>query len=126
MPFKYEDLRARIVANTVLANDPEAFYKGTPCWWWIGARNASGYGKMSVRLKLKKKGEKHRRVKSRLAHRVSIEVFSGKRLHGRYGLHLCPPHPNRKLCCNPWHLRGGTATQNNRQTVAEGRHKQPN
>lgn len=124
MPFKYADLCERIIANTVLA--PDCFFNGSPCWWWVGARHGGAsdgrYGKFSMRLKLRKKGERHRRIKYRHAHRVSIEAFSTTKLGGRYGLHLCPPHPNRTLCCNPEHLRGGSPSANQKQRYLEALH----
>ena len=133
MPFKYEDMRARILANTVIA-PVETTFRGSPCWWWIGARAANGrYGKLSERSKkqvqryIKGVLKTARKNKHRLAHRVARAVFKGEVFRrGHYACHMCNPHPNRTLCCNPDHISPGTPRQNNRQTVAEGRHRLPN
>lgn len=120
MPKKYEDLRERIIANTVLA--PETLYNGTPCWLWIGARAGNGrYGKMSVRSTRVVRGK--RKVKHKLPHREVRKIFYGEIFRrGQYSRHVCDPHPNRTLCCNPDHVTQGTPKQNNRDTVREGRH----
>lgn len=116
----YADLAERIIANTVLG---DVFFEGTACWWWIGARAGNGrYGKISIRSTRRGKDGK-RKVKSKLVHRLVRQVFRGEVYkRGKYATHLCPPHPNRYLCCNPDHVWPGTPRQNNRQTVREGRH----
>ncbi|WP_175172401.1 HNH endonuclease [Achromobacter pestifer] len=107
----------RILANTMISD--ELTHNGTPCWLWIGARNASGYGKMSMRFK---KGPRKGKVKSALAHRVALVEMGGCRLNSKsVVMHLC----NNRLCCNPAHLKGGTQRKNVQQCVAEGRHFTP-
>lgn len=118
MPFKYPSLEARIIANTVLG---DALFEGTACWWWIGSTNGR-YGKIAIRSTRVKHGK--RKVKFKLVHRLVRQVFKGEMYkRGHYARHVCPPHPNRYLCCNPEHIRPGTPRQNNRDTVREGRHK---
>lgn len=117
MPFKYPDLAHRIVANTVMAID--SFYDGTPCWLWMGKRNASGYPVISLRWQ---RGPRKGQVRSALAHRISLVTFKRRRLTARsVAKHLC----NNPVCVNPDHLAGGSQRSNVRQCVAEGRHFTP-
>lgn len=119
MPFKYTNLQERILANTVSA--PNTWFNGSPCWWWIGATQGF-YAKMSVRS-TRVKNDK-RKIKSKLVHREVRKIFKGEVYRrGQYSRHLCPPHPNRMICCNYDHVAPGSPRQNNRQTVAEGRHR---
>ncbi|CAB3858555.1 hypothetical protein LMG26854_03346 [Achromobacter aegrifaciens] len=117
MASPYANLAERILANTMISD--ELSHNGTPCWLWIGARNASGYGKMNMRFK---KGPRKGKVKSALAHRVALVEMGGRRLNSKsVVMHLC----NNRLCCNPAHLLGGTQRKNVQQCVAEGRHYTP-
>lgn len=117
MASPYANLAERILANTMISD--ELSHNGTPCWLWIGARNASGYGKMNMRFK---KGPRKGKVKSALAHRVALVEMGGRRLNSKsVVMHLC----NNRLCCNPAHLQGGTQRKNVQQCVAEGRHYTP-
>lgn len=114
MPRKYEDLRARIIGNTILSE--ENFYDGTPCWEWIGAyttgRTGIRYGKLDVRTNGKRK--------TWGAHRLSLKEFRGRRMTRDVVVrHLC----NNTICVNPMHLVGGTQTSNMRQMVRQGRHR---
>lgn len=120
MPFRYASLQERIIANSVIA--PETDFEGTPCWWWIGSTNGR-YGKITIRSSRRdKKGR--RKNKHKLVHRLVRTVFKNQFYRrGQIARHMCPPHPNRYLCCNPAHIWPGTTRQNNQQTVAEGRHK---
>lgn len=89
---------------------PETFWdnvkRGEPaeCWPWTRAHNGRGYG----RLRFKGKYE--------AAHRVAFELAAGRRpeLHV---LHSC----DNPKCCNPAHLREGTALDNSRDMVERGR-----
>lgn len=116
---KYSCLEERIIANTVTR--PENYHRGSYCWNWIGAvvvnRSGMKYGKMNFRFK---KGPRKGKIKTMLAHRVSLTVFRGVRLSIRTKvLHLC----NNSLCCNPMHLEGGSQKRNIQQAVKAGRHK---
>lgn len=117
VPAPYASLEERIIANTVISED--SYYDGTPCWLWTGARNSSGYGKLNLRWQ---RGPRKGKVRSALAHRIALIVFTGRRLTTKsVVLHLC----NNRLCCNPAHLQGGTQKKNVQQCVAEGRHFTP-
>jgi hypothetical protein len=105
---KYACLGERIIANSVLA---DVFFEGTACWWWIGATNGR-YGKITIRSSRVVNGK--RKIKSKLVHRLVRIVFKGEIYRrGNYARHVCPPHPNRYLCCNPDHIWPGTPRQNN-------------
>lgn len=69
----------------------------TGCWEWLGALNTRGYGVIRYKGGLV------------LAHRLSLRLALGRSLkRGKLVLHECH---NRK-CCNPDHLREGTASRN--------------
>lgn len=110
------DVAERMLALSVI--DFEIWFEGTPCWIWIGATNGT-YGKIDVHWR---SGPRKGKRRTALAHRLSLEVFKGRRLSTRsVAKHLC----NTPLCINPDHLRGGTQSSNIRQCVAEGRHYTP-
>lgn len=129
MPRSYESIQERIIAMSVIV--PNTLFNGSPCWMWMGARSGNGrYGKVNVRSKRlgerRRKGKwvNVRKVKSKLAHRMSREAFKNEVFRrGNYGRHLCPPSDHRTLCCNPDHTSQGSPRQNNRDTVREGRHR---
>jgi hypothetical protein len=121
MPFKYPSMEDRIIANSVLSD--ECAYGGSWCWDWVGKRVTSRlrgglwYGVLNVRFQ---RGPRKGRVKSMLAHRVSLNTFKGARLTTRMvGRHLC----NNTLCVNPEHLTTGSQRQNNCDTVQAGHHR---
>jgi hypothetical protein len=118
MPFRYDSMEERIIANTVLAID--SFYDGTPCWLWTGAtvtnRSGKRYPKIMVRFK---RGPRKGLLRTWLAHRLVLVVFKKRQMSKRTrSLHLC----NNTICVNPNHLVGGTQRKNVRQCVREGRH----
>lgn len=114
MARRYDSLEARLIANSYLTDEPECRHGGTPCWIWLGAVNAAGYPQINLRV--------DGRVRRVLAHRLSLEVFRGKRARrDRVAKHLC----NVKRCVNPMHLEFGTQSTNIRQCVKEGRHFTP-
>jgi hypothetical protein len=121
MPFKYDSLAERLIANSVISQD--SFYDGEACWIWVGAvtvnRNGQSYGKLDVRIK---RGPRKGQRKTWLAHRLALVVFKHRVMTRRMvGKHLC----NNTLCINPAHLVGGTQRSNVRQCVREGRHYTP-
>ena len=114
MAQRYPTLCDRIIANSVLAQD--SFYAGTPCWLWTGKtyvnRTGMEYGRINIHA-----GGKHVTAK---VHRVVVVAFTGRTLtKDQVVQHLC----NNTICCNPAHLQGGTQTENMRQMVRDGRHR---
>lgn len=122
MPRRYASMADRLIANSVLGEEPT--YADQPCWIWTGQtyRNRSGmlYGRMSVRVR---RGPRKGKVAKVAAHRMSLQTFhAGKRVTPRtVVMHLC----NNSLCINPAHLTGGTQIKNVRQCVRDGRHRTP-
>lgn len=78
------------------------------CWLWTAATEEKGYGKFKVAGKMCQ------------AHRVAVMLVTGQWPRSdRMILHSC----DTPGCCNPAHLREGTALENNRETVMRGRHR---
>ena len=77
------------------------------CWPWTGTTNRAGYGALW--------DPAQRRTV--LAHRRAWELANGAIPYGAYILHSCDNPP----CCNPAHLRPGTAKDNARDVVERGR-----
>lgn len=116
---RYSSLGERIKANSVLSETNFLDSDGSPCWDWIGWIDVNGYPRISIRWK---SGPRRGMVRSAKAHRVSIEVFTGRKMRKGYvGKHKC----NNKRCVNPKHLTSGTQGSNIRQCVREGRHQTP-
>jgi hypothetical protein len=110
---RYADLRDRIIANTVMSDD---LFDGEPCWLWMGARNARGYGIVTMRVK------GVRNPKRRLVHRLAIMLWHGLEWHQiDNAMHLC----NVKQCCNPKHLSNGTNSENQLYYHASKRRREP-
>lgn len=63
------------------------------CWNWKGATSSAGYGLIGERG---------------YAHRVSLELATGRKLGGSYVDHIC----HNPACVNPEHLRAVTQKQN--------------
>ena len=83
------------------------FYKGTPCWEWIGSKNQDGYGQMSV--KNKPVG----------AHRIGYELTKGMITKNLVIDHLCKHHS----CVNPDHLEQVTMGENIRRGMSHNGNK---
>lgn len=77
------------------------------CWLWRGPMFKAGYGLIA-----------YHQVWTGV-HRVAWMEFRGHIPTGALVLHGCDVRP----CCNPGHLRPGTYTENNRETVLRGRQK---
>ena len=75
------------------------------CWNWKRRLTAKGYGEASFGRK---------KVRS---HRYAFEVWRGPISDGLMVLHSC----DNRACCNPDHLRTGTALDNARDAVARNR-----
>lgn len=88
---------------------------GAPDACWLGLREDgtafTDYGDLSFR------GRKYQ------IHRLSLSFKEGRMLHpSEWALHSCDNPP----CCNPAHLRVGTAADNNAECWARGRnHRNP-
>lgn len=82
---------------------------GTPtsCWLWRGERNHWGYGRFTLN---------GRKV---AAHRWALQTIVGPLPRTIFALHAC----DNPACCNPAHLRPGTAAENTAQMLARGRHR---
>jgi len=76
------------------------------CWIFMGCLTDRGYGQISVATS-----------KSRVAHRVSYELFCAPIPDGMYVLHRC----DVPSCVNPDHLFVGTQQDNVDDMVAKGR-----
>lgn len=68
------------------------------CWPWRGARNAEGYGVV-----------RNGRGQLDYAHRVAYRLRKKKGLGGWLVRHYVCDNPP---CCNPYHLRRGTNSDN--------------
>ena len=75
------------------------------CWEWTAARNALGYGTISVKRR------------STLAHRVAWELTHGPVPDGLCVCHTC----DNPGCVRPDHLWLGTREENNHDRSAKGR-----
>lgn len=77
------------------------------CWIWLAAKWWTGYGRFGVG------GE------SVSAHRFAFLAAGGVIPPGFHVMHLC----DRRVCCNPRHLRAVSASENLRDCVWKGRHR---
>jgi hypothetical protein len=82
------------------------------CWEFQGARQESGYGRLSSRIDGRQRGFN--------AHRVVCEAFHGMP-EGYFGCHKCDNPP----CCRPSHLFPGTQKDNIRDCIGKGRNFPP-
>lgn len=95
--IKSKSLRARLLAHTVRGSEG--------CWLWTRAKDASGYGRVSIG------GGKYLRT-----HKAAFVVFVGD--VGEYDvLHRC----DVRACCNPEHLYLGSHSDNMIDRVRRGR-----
>lgn len=95
----------QIIARTV----PEITPHGV-CCRWTGAVGSTGYGKVGWSVDGK--------ATYRDTHRLVLELKVGRELsRGEWALHAC----DNRMCCNPEHLRVGTAKENQEESWAKGR-----
>lgn len=80
---------------------PEPF---SGCWLWLAGINSTGYGQINAGV-------------TRLAHRVSWELYRGALPTEMDVLHSC----DTTICVNPWHLFLGTALTNALDSIKKGR-----
>jgi hypothetical protein len=76
------------------------------CWIWTGAINERGYGRAYWSSTMRSHG----------CHRIAWMLKRGPIPHGMLVLHSCDNPP----CCNPDHLRLGTAGDNAKDRVDRG------
>lgn len=75
------------------------------CWIWQGAKNATGYGMISVNGRMW------------VVSRLSLVLVVGELPRTQFACHRCDTPP----CWNPDHLFEGTAGENNADKHAKGR-----
>ena len=66
------------------------------CWFWQGYVNPRGYGIVKLAQV------------TYLAHQVAVALDGRPLQDGQVTRHLC----HQPRCCNPWHLRPGTQSEN--------------
>lgn len=74
------------------------------CWPWIGVRDKDGYGLFKANGMMMR------------AHVLALYLSTGD-FSSLWTLHSCDSPP----CCNPFHLRLGTATENVADKIRRGR-----
>lgn len=80
------------------------------CWDWKASFTTQGYGRF-----------KYASFRIVNAHRAALAMHTGIDPDGMFALHSC----DRRQCCNPHHLRWGTASDNCRDMVIRDRHRNP-
>ena len=84
-----------------------AYVKKTDsCWMWNGAKNRSGYGKLSFK-----------KYTTDPAHRVAYKLFNGEIPDNLLVMHNC----DQRLCVNPVHLAIGSHIENMIDMVEKNR-----
>src|SRR5215510_13596426 len=87
------------------------FYKGSPCWEWIGCKSPStGYGQF--------RPDGRRGAKRSSPHRFAHEYFNGPIPDGYEADHLCKV----RHCCNPLHLEAVTVQVNRKRRNEDQTH----
>ena len=76
------------------------------CWEWTAFRSPKGYGRISLRHGV-----------FCASHRFAYELAYGPIPEGKLVMHKCDNPP----CCNPAHLRAGTAQENTQDMMDKGR-----
>src|SRR5258708_238256 len=82
------------------------------CWTWLAKKSKDGYGPIG-------RGGKDGEIMR--AHRASWEIHFGPIPEGMCVLHKC----DNPTCVNPVHLFLGTNSDNVRDSIKKGRHKNP-
>lgn len=76
------------------------------CWFWTGATNRAGYGKLSFN-----------KNKTDVAHRVSYKLFNGPIEDNLFVCHTC----DNPSCVKPGHLWLGTTQENKTDQLIKDR-----
>lgn len=76
------------------------------CWDWQAGLTSTGYGRFKIAS-----------YTTVIASRFALISHTGKEPTGMLVLHNC----DRPVCCNPHHLRFGTAAENTKDMVTRGR-----
>lgn len=82
------------------------------CWLWVGRLNNFGYGVISL-------PDDNDESKDFLVHRLSYEFYTGPIFNLVLHQRSCP----NKNCFNPIHLYDGTYTDNIKDFISTGNHK---
>jgi len=85
--------------------------KTTTCWIFRSAPNNAGYGSLCITKK----------IGTKMAHRVSWELFNGPIPNGLCVCHTC----DNRICVNPEHLFLGTHKDNTHDAIQKGRWSDP-
>lgn len=83
------------------------------CWPWTGPIASTGYGMIGLAAAARERGL----PAVPTAPWVACFLASGPPKDGQHCLHSC----GNRRCCNPAHLRWGTAAENMQDRVREGR-----
>ena len=97
MQYRFKDLNQKIVQAYIM--ERVTIESQSQCWVWTGP-NQKGHGRIQGCIS-KWAGTKE-------AHRISYQVFVGDIPADKMIRHHC----NNGLCCNPDHLKPGTALEN--------------
>lgn len=99
-----QNLADRFWSKVDTAGGPDA------CWPWTANRTSVGYGRFKMN------GRYH------TATHIALLLTSSLPLPGFQVMHMC----DNPSCCNPAHLRVGTATDNMRDCAKKGRNPMQN
>lgn len=100
--------RERFNAKVDRSGGPDA------CWPWTGAKHVFGYGRLTIRSRVTGAWTQE------TAHRIALWQETGSP-PSDFVLHSC----DNPCCCNPAHLREGTAKDNAQDAVQRGRQPGP-
>lgn len=78
------------------------------CWPWMSGKQSGGYGRFSVAPGAQES-----------SHRIALAIALNGGPDGAHALHSC----DNPSCCNPAHLRWGTAAENALDKMHRGRAK---
>jgi hypothetical protein len=94
METKICDVALRFWSKVVV---PLPFIRRRVCWLWKGKLDKDGYGHFRIR-----------RASPRPAHVVAWELYNGRGIGNKFGLHTC----DIRHCVSPYHVYPGTHLDN--------------